>query len=114
MSNKANGKIYHSFDEIGQELFNLKPQRRVTRDKQKLVSQREKLLGTCPHCGQQLRFVYGTNVLACVNEDCKGKKYTNTNANGEEIVRYKPYTKIMDDRQAMIANIIFDEKENGK
>ena len=108
MSNKT---TYYSFDEIGQALFGLKPQTRVTRNKQKLASQREKLLGTCPYCGQQLKFVYGTNILACANEECKGKKIVSKDANGEEIVGYKPYVKIMDDRQAMIANIIFEEKE---
>ena len=64
MSSKSGGKVYYSFDEIGQELFGLKPQRRVTKDKQKLESQKEKFLGTCPFCKQPLKYVYGTNVLA--------------------------------------------------
>jgi hypothetical protein len=68
-------KTYYSFDEIGQDLFGLKPFKRVTNDKQKLASQQEKFLGTCPFCKQPLHYVFGTNVLACNNEKCKGKKF---------------------------------------
>ena len=38
MKNESSGKIYHSFEEIAQEVFGLKPYRRVTKDKQKLAA----------------------------------------------------------------------------
>lgn len=106
MSAKNSGKTYYSFNEIGQELFGLKPIRKVTKDKQKLAAQREKFLGTCPYCKQPLEYIYGTNVLACNNEDCKGKKVT---INDEEI--YRPYYKILSDKGGIIGETIFEEKE---
>ena len=106
MAKKAGGKTYYSFDEIGQELFGLKPYKKVTRDKQKLESQREKFLGTCPYCKQPLKYVYGTNVLVCENEDCRGKK---TTVNEEDI--YRPYYKILSDKGCVIGTTIFEEKE---
>lgn len=111
MKNNKNGKIYYSFDEIGQELFGMKPYTRVTKDKQKLAAQQEKFLGTCPYCGEKLKYIYGTNVLACVNEDCRGKKYTTTDENGEEVTVYRSYHKILSDKGLMIGTTIFDEKE---
>lgn len=111
MSKESNGKIYHSFDEIGQELFNLKPYKKVTRDKQKLAAQQEKFLGICPYCKQPLKYVYGTNVLVCENESCRGKKTTNVGDDGEETVTYKPYHKILSDKGLVIGTTIFEEKE---
>lgn len=111
MSSKSGGKVYYSFDEIGQELFGLKPQRRVTKDKQKLESQKEKFLGTCPFCKQPLKYVYGTNVLACDNEKCRGKKITTSNSEGEDNVTYRPFYKIMSEKGLAIGTTIFDEKD---
>lgn len=108
MSNKSRGKIYHSFDEIGQELFNLKPYKRVTNDKQKLASQQEKFLGTCPYCKQPLKYIYGTNVLACANEKCRGKKISITEEDGENYI-YRPYYKMMSEKGLAIGTTIFEE-----
>ena len=113
MKNKDSGKIYYSFDEIGQELFGLKPHKRVTRDKQKLESQREKFLGTCPYCKEPLTYVYGTNVLACNNEKCKGKKVVVTDDDGEKEIYY-PYYKILHDKGSIIGTTLFEEKEEKK
>lgn len=107
MSKQFSGKTYYSFDEIGEELFGLKPHRRVTKDKEKLKSQQEKFLGTCPFCKEPLRYVYGTNILACGNEKCKGKKISN-NEDGDV---YKPYYKILSDKGLAIGTTIFDEKD---
>ena len=111
MSKKTNGKTYYSFDEIGQELFGLKPHSRVTRDKQKLESQRTKFLGQCPFCKQPLKYVYGTNILACENKDCRGKKITITDENGEEQIIYKPFYKMLSGNGLTIGSVIFEEKE---
>ena len=107
MNTKSSGKIYYSFDEIGQELFGLKPQNRVTKDNQKLESQRKKFLGTCPYCKEPLHYSYGTNIVSCTNENCKGKVITFED--GTEI--YKPYYRILSDKGSLIGSVIFDEKE---
>lgn len=118
MANKSRGKTYYSFDEIGQELFGLKPYRRVTKDKQKLEAQRDKFLGTCPHCGEKLGYIYGTNIVACINENCKGKKIVTKNDAGEEEIKYKPYFRILRDNGSEIGTTLFGEekkeKENGR
>lgn len=95
-------KTYYSFDEIGRELFGLKPYKRVTKDKQKLEAQRTKFLGTCPYCKQPLSYVYGTNVLVCKNEECKGKKTTNEGSES------KPFFKMLSDKGLEIGTTIFE------
>ena len=102
-------KTYYSFDEIGQELFGLKPYKRVTKDKQKLEAQRTKFLGTCPYCKEPLSYISGTNVVVCQNSDCKGKKNIKKFDDGTEIVSYKPFVKILSDKGTDIANTIFEE-----
>lgn len=109
MNKSINGKRYYSFDEVGQELFGLKPMKRVTRDKQKLASQREKFLGICPYCKQPTTYVYGTNALVCRNEDCKGKKIVKTYEDGTETIEYRPFIKLLSDNRADIGMIIFEE-----
>lgn len=112
MSKESNGKIYYSFDEIGQELFGLLPQKKVTNDKKKLESQREKFLGTCPYCKQPTSYVYGTNTIVCKNEKCRGKKIINKSDDGTEFVEYKPYIKILSDKGLAIGTNIFEEKDD--
>lgn len=102
-------KTYYSFDEIGQELFGLKPYKRVTKDKQKLEAQRTKFLGTCPYCKEPLSYISGTNIVVCQNSDCKGKKNTKKLGDGTEVVVYKPFIKILSDKGTDIANTIFEE-----
>lgn len=109
MKKESDGKRYYSFDEIGQELFGLKPYKRVTRDKQKLASQREKFLGVCPYCKQPTTYINGTNIIVCQNPDCRGKKNVRKFDDGTEIVDYKPFIKILSDKSTDIANTIFDE-----
>lgn len=109
MKNETNGKRYYSFDEIGQEVFGLKPYRRVTKDKKKLAAQREKFLGTCPHCGQPLEYIYGTNILTCRNEKCKGKKIVIPKEDGENKTIYKPFYKMLSDKGLEIGTTIFNE-----
>lgn len=109
MKKESRGKIYYSFDEIGQELFGLKPYRKVTRDKQKLADQRTKFLGTCPYCKKPLKYIYGTNVLSCDNGECRGKKITIVGNDGEEKVIYKPFFKTLSDKGAEIGTTIFED-----
>lgn len=109
MSKRNNGNTYHSFDEYAQEVFGMKPYKKVTKDKQKLESQREKFLGTCPFCKKPLKYVAGTNVLVCQNEECKGKKVNSHSDSDEEFTKYKPYYRILSEKGSMIAENIFDE-----
>ena len=103
-------KTYNSFDEYAQEVWGLKPLKRVTNDKQKLEAQREKFLGTCPFCKQPLHYVYGTNIVACNNTECKGKKITVKDDEGGEKVIYKPYHRILQGKNSSsIGMTIFDE-----
>lgn len=110
MEKTKNGKHYYSFDEYAEEVWGLKPYKKVTNDKQKLESQREKFLGTCPYCKKLLRYVYGTNIVACENNECKGKKITIKGENGNDKVIYKPYHRILQsNNSSTIGMTIFDE-----
>ena len=110
MESKNNGKTYYSFEDLAVAEFGLKPTRRVTRDKQKLAAQREKFLGVCPYCKKPLHYSYGTNVVSCVNEKCKGKKVISKDEDGNEDVAYKPYFRILQgDNSSIIGTTLFEE-----
>ena len=102
-------KIYHSFAEYAESEYDAKPMSGRTKDVQKLKSQREKFVGTCPYCKQLNKFIYGTNIVACVNEKCNGKTITLANDDGTEYVRHIPYTRLLSDKGMEIGNILFDE-----
>lgn len=108
MKKNSKAKTYYSFDEIGQDLFGLKPTKKVTKDKQKLQSQREKFLGVCPYCKQPPVYIYGTNVVACQNEKCVGKKITYRDESGEEVQTFKPFIKTLSEKGTEIAMNIFE------
>lgn len=107
MSKNNTEDSYHSFEEYAEKEWKMKPIKKVTRDKQKLESQREKFLGTCPFCKQQLRYVEGTNVLVCQNENCKGKKISSNGGEDGENSEYRPYFRILSEKGSMIAENIF-------
>lgn len=110
MSNKEKSKTYYSFEDFAVEEMGLKPLRRVTKDKQKLAAQREKFLGTCPYCKEPLHYVYGTNIVACNNPKCKGKKVVTKDKEGNEIVSYKPFFRILQgENSSTIGTTIFEE-----
>ena len=102
-------KIYHSFAEYAEGEHDAKPMSGRTKAVQKLKSQREKFVGTCPYCKQLNKFIYGTNIVACVNEKCNGKTITLTNDDGTEYVKHIPYTRLLSDKGMEIGNILFDE-----
>lgn len=110
MSNTEKGKVYYSFEDFAVEEMGMKPSRRVTRDKQRLASQREKFLGTCPYCKEQLHYSYGTNILSCNNPKCKGKKVTLKDNDGKDVTAYKPYYRILlGENSSTIGSTIFEE-----
>ena len=102
--------VYHSFAEWAEAEYGIKPTKKVTRDKQKLTSQREKFVGTCPYCKEPCTYIYGTNVVACTNEKCKGKKMVSKNSEGEDRVSYKPYFRLVNEKNMEIGKTIFDEE----
>ena len=110
MSKKEKGKVYYSFEDFAVNEMGMKPLRRVTKDKQKLAAQQEKFLGTCPYCKEQLHYSYGTNIVSCTNPECKGKKVTSKDKEGNEVVTYKPYFRILQgENSSTIGTTIFEE-----
>ena len=101
--------IYHSFAEWAEAEYDIKPKKKVTKDKQKLSAQREKFVGTCPYCKQPCEYIYGTNVIACTNEECKGKKVSSKGKDGEDRVVYKPFFRLLSDKGAEIGGNLFSE-----
>ena len=91
-----NKKKYYSFEEVAINEFGMKPRKNVTSDEGKLKKMQEKYLGTCPYCKEPCSYISGTNVVACQNEKCKGKKITITNDDGTEKVIYEPYVRVKD------------------
>jgi len=111
MSKNNSGKVYHSFDEIAVAEFGMKPQNKRTKDTQKLEMQREKFEGVCAYCKQRTKFIPGTNIVVCVNPNCKGKKTVikgDAATDEPDIVKYMPFVRILSDNAAEIGNILFD------
>ena len=104
---KDTTEIYTSFEEL-RSAFGLDPIRKQTKDKEKLKSQREKFVKTCPVCKQSLSYIYGSNVVCCQNPECKGIEKKNTNADGTENVWYIPVTRTLDEKGMEIAMNLFE------
>jgi hypothetical protein len=97
---------YNSFEEAA-KAWGCRPVKKKTDDAEKLQKQQEKFVGKCRVCGQNLTYVYGTNILACTNETCKGVKMTGKNEDGTERIYYIPVTRILDDVGMDIAMNLF-------
>lgn len=73
---KAKGvtERYTSLEELRQS-FGLRPAIKQTKDKEKLVKQRENFCGfyKCEACGEPMTW-FGESIMACTNERCKGIK----------------------------------------
>lgn len=85
---------YYSFEDVAIKEFGMKPSKNTTNDKEKLKKQQEKYLGTCPYCKEPCTYIEGTNVVACQNEKCKGKKIVLKNEDGTDKVIYEPYVRV--------------------
>ena len=110
MKNNAKAKTYYSFEDLAVAEFGLKPNRKVTKEKNKLNTQRERFLGTCPYCKEPIHYSYGTNVVSCVNENCKGKKIVTKDEDGNEEITYKPFYRILQgENSSTIGTTLFDE-----
>lgn len=93
---------YTSLEQLRED-FHLPKISKKSKNKEKVAKQQEQLLGKCKVCGNPLSYIYGTNVLACTNEECKGKKITAKS--GEEF--YVPVVKILDNKGTDIAINLF-------
>ena len=96
---------YSSFQEMASALSNKK-----TKEKSKtqndtnweahINKMKEKILGKCVVCNEQLGYITGTNVCTCKNPDCKGKKVTRKDGT----FFYVPISKTLKPRDAKYAN----------
>ena len=97
---------YSSFEEVA-KVFGCKPVQKRTNDMDKLQKQQEKFVGKCKVCGQNLTYLYGTNILACKNAECKGIKMTSKDEDGAEKIWYIPVTRTVDEKGREIAMNLF-------
>lgn len=99
---------YTSFTEMG-EAYGIKPKRKQTRDKEKLMKQRETFFKKhlCPVCKQPMVYI-GGNQMVCKNEACKGIKHEITDAKtGDKKIVYSPAYCLLDEKGAEIAFNLF-------
>lgn len=99
---------YSSFTECA-KAFGCRPVKRRTDNAEKLAKQREKFVGKCKVCGENLTYINGTNVLACTNPKCTGIKMTAKNDDGSERIWYVPVTRTVDDHGMDVAMNLFSE-----
>lgn len=96
---------FHSFDEL-REYMNLSPKPRMkTRNKGRLDAQKKSFAGKCPVCKSPFKYIAGSNVLVCSNEECAG--YPHKKKNGEIV--YEPVMRFLDKRGTDIGMTLFDE-----
>lgn len=111
MSKKNCGTTYYSFEDLAVNEFGMKPLNKRTKNTQKLEMQREQFEGVCIYCKQRARYVPGTNIVACINPECKGKKIVvkgDPATDEPDYVKYIPFVRILNDNAAKIADTIFD------
>ena len=102
-------EYYTSFEEMG-AAWGCRQFKKQTKDKQKLEKQREAFVNKhlCPACKKPMNFLYGSNILACVNETCKGIKHEVKNEEtGETKTWYTTAFDLLDERGSEIASNIF-------
>ena len=97
---------YNSFEEVA-KAWGCKPVKKKTDNVEKLQKQQERFVGKCKVCGENLTYIYGTNVLACTNDKCQGVKMTAKNEDGTERIWYIPVTRMVDDIGMEIAMNLF-------
>jgi hypothetical protein len=104
-------KHYGSFAELAKAM-GFKPVRKVTKDKEKLATQRDKFMARhkCRGCGSPMVWVPGTNIMTCTNDNCRGVKITRAGKDDSDEVKtfYETSYDVLDDLGAVIAENIFD------
>lgn len=99
---------YSSFQEAAKS-WGCRPITKQTKDKQKLEKQREDFCARhkCKSCGNPMSWIEGTSTMICVNEKCRGIKYTRTDKEGNENVIYLPSYDLLDNTGTEIAHNLF-------
>lgn len=93
---------YSSFQQMAAALSNkkVKEPKKDANWETHINKMKEKILGKCPVCGEQLGFISGTNVCACKNPECRGKKFIRKDGT----VFFVPVSKTLKSRDAKYAN----------
>lgn len=90
---EKNGIRYHSFDEVAQNLYGLKPYQNVVHNPEKKKSFIEKFESNhmCKKCKKPMTYL-GGNIMACTNPNCGSREYI-----------------LLDDKSKSFANFIYTE-----
>lgn len=104
MREEKNGKRYFSFSELP---FPIKKNKKQNIDE---LRERFEKRHTCIVCQQPMTWIQGTNIVACKNPECKGKKIEKKFSDGTTIVEYKPYYHTLDIKGTEIAEKIYGEE----
>lgn len=100
-----NGIRYFSFDELP---F---PKKKHKKNNKKIDELRERFekRHKCIVCEQPMTWVEGTNVMACRNPECKGKKVEKVLPDETVKIEYKPYYHTLDAKGVLIAETLYSE-----
>lgn len=104
MREEKNGTRYFSFKELP---FPVKEQKKHNNDE---LRERFEKRHLCIVCHQPMIWVSGTNILACKNPECKGRKVEKTLSDGTIKVEYKPYFHTLDIKGTEIAEKLYSEE----
>ena len=99
---------FSSFEELA-SAWKLKPISKTTKNKEKLKAQQERFAvrHKCRACGEPMSWVAGTNIMTCMNPECKGMKITKENEDGTKSVNYLTSCDLLDELGSEIAENIF-------
>lgn len=100
--------VYSSFKEYAE--YNGAKSGTKKKNVKKTIASQEKFASyhKCRACGQSMTFVSGTNIMVCRNSDCKGIKQTRVDAEGNQIVSYRPSYDVLKEKYADIAKNLFE------
>ena len=104
MRKEKNGIRYFSFEELP---FPKKQTKKQNNDELREKFEKRHL---CVVCQQPLIWITGTNILACKNPECKGKKVEKILPDGTVKVEYKPYFHTLDEKGTKIAEKLYSEE----
>ena len=98
---EKNGIRYFSFAEL--PTSNNKPKTKLNEELKTKFEKRH----TCRVCKKPMTYLAGTNICACQNPDCKGRKVKVQQIDGTEIEEYRPCFHTIDDIGVSIASKIY-------
>lgn len=104
MRKEKNGIRYFSFAELP---FPVKKQKKQNNDE---LRERFEKRHSCIICNQPMTWIKNTNIIACQNPECKGKKIEKELPDGTTKVEYKPYYHTLDIKGTEIAEKLYGEE----